>query len=371
VRIYSGTLTAGSYVYNATKRKKERVGRLLLMHANTRDEINRALAGEIVAVVGLKDTVTGDTLCDEAKPIVLESIVFPEPVISLAIEPKTRSDQEKMGIALKKLGEEDPTFLFKTDPETGQTIVSGMGELHLEILVDRMKREFRVEAATGKPQVAYRETITAESEAEGKYIRQTGGRGQYGHCMLRLAPKARGEGYEFVDAVKGGAIPREFIPAVEKGVKEAMENGVLAGFPLVDIQVTLYDGTYHEVDSSEVAFKIAGSMALQDGVKHAKPVLLEPIMKLEVTIPDEYMGDVMGNLSSRRAQILGTKARKHLVIITAMVPLAEMSKYATDLRSMTKGRGTFVLLPSHYEQVPANITEQIINQKKPQAGYAD
>ena len=366
VRLYSGTLTAGSYVQNVTKEKKERIGRLLLMHANKREEIDKAFAGEIVAMVGLKDTATGDTLCQEDKPIVLESITFPDPVISLAIEPKTRADQEKMGLALKKLGEEDPTFIFKTDLETGQTIISGMGELHLEILVDRMKREFKVEATTGKPQVAYKETITAQAKAEGKYIRQTGGRGQYGHCYLRIEPKSQGEGYQFINEIKGAAIPREFIPAVEKGVKEAMENGVLAGFPLVDMSVALYDGTYHEVDSSEIAFKIAGSIALQAAVKGANPVLLEPIMKLEVTVPEEFMGDVIGDLSSKRAQILGTKPRNKVVIITAMVPLAEMSRYATVLRSMTQGRGTFVLLPSHYEEVPANITEQIINQKRPQ-----
>jgi len=370
VRLYSGTLTAGSYVQNVTKGKKERVGRLLLMHANKREEIDKAFAGEIVAMVGLKDTATGDTLCQEDKPIVLESITFPDPVISLAIEPKTRADQEKMGLALKKLGEEDPTFIFKTDLETGQTIISGMGELHLEILVDRMKREFKVEATTGKPQVAFKETITAQAKAEGKYIRQTGGRGQYGHCYLRVEPKEQGEGYEFINEIKGASIPREFIPAVEKGVKEAMENGVLAGFPLVDMSVALYDGTYHEVDSSEIAFKIAGSIALQAAVKGADPVLLEPVMKLEVTVPEEFMGDVIGDLSSKRAQILGTKPRNKVVIITAMVPLAEMSRYATILRSMTQGRGTFVLLPSHYEEVPANITEQIINQKRPQGSSA-
>jgi len=367
VRVYSGTLKSGSYTYNATKKQKERVGRLLLMHANTREEIDKALAGEIVAIVGLKDTTTGDTLCDEAHPIIFEQIKFPEPVISLAIEPKTRIDQEKMGYALKRLAEEDPTFQIKSDRETGQTIISGMGELHLEILVDRMKREFKVEANTGQPQVAYKETIKNEAEGEGKYIRQSGGRGQYGHCFLRVEPKERGEGYEFVNKIKGGAIPREFIPAVQKGVREAMENGVLAGFPLVDMQVTLYDGTYHEVDSSEIAFKIAGSAALQTAVKQANLVLLEPVMKLEVTTPEEFMGEVIGDLSSKRAQILGTKTRGKVRIITALVPLAEMPRYATIIRSMTQGRASFYMEPSHYDEVPSNITEEIVEKYKPTA----
>jgi elongation factor G len=363
LRIYSGTLKSGSYVYNINKDDKKRLGRLLLMHADKREEIEDAVAGEIVAAVGLGDTATGDTLCDEDKPIVLEKIEFPDPVISLAIEPKTRSDQEKLGYALKKLSQEDPTFQIDVDRETGQTIISGMGELHLEILVDRMKREFNVEANTGKPQVAYKETINATATAEGKYIRQSGGRGQYGHCYLRVEPKERGEGYEFVDEIKGGAIPREFIPAVEKGVEEAMANGVVAGYPLVDMDVAVYDGSYHDVDSSEVAFKIAASTALQKAVKSAKPVLLEPIMKAEVTTPDKFMGDVIGDLSSRRAQILGTKNRKNLTIINALVPLAEMSSYATQLRSMTQGRASFYMEPSHYDEVPGNITEQIVEEK--------
>ena len=360
MRIYSGKVAAGSYVTNATKGEKERVGRLLLMHANDREEISEATAGEIVAVIGFKHTGTGDTLCDANYPITFEGIEFTEPVISLAIEPKTKADQEKMGYALSRLAEEDPTFKIKSNPETGQTVISGMGELHLEILVDRMKREFNVQANTGAPQVAYKETVIREAEAEGKYIRQSGGRGQYGHCFLRVAPKSRGEGYEFVNAIKGGTIPREFIPAVEKGVKEAMENGVLAGYPLVDMQVTLYDGTFHEVDSSEMAFKIAGSMALQAAVKQASLVLLEPIMKVEVTTPEEFMGDVIGDLSSKRAQILGTDQRGKVRLITALVPLAELASYATILRSMTKGRASYYMEPSHYQEVPANIAAGII-----------
>ncbi len=331
------------------------------MHANKREEISEALAGEIVAVVGLKNTVTGDTLCDEKYPIVLESITFPDPVISLAIEPESRSAQEKLSYALRRLSEEDPTFRIKTDHETGQTIIQGMGELHLEIIADRLKREFKVEASTGKPMVAYKETITNEAQGEGKYIRQSGGRGQYGHCLIRIKPKGRGEGFEFVNKIKGASIPREFIPAVEKGVKEAIENGVLAGYPLTDFEVELYDGTFHEVDSSEIAFKIAGSMALQDATKKAGLVLLEPIMKLEVSVPEEYMGDVIGDLSARRAQISGTETSRNLRIIKSKAPLAEMAKYATSLRSMTKGRGTFYMEPSHYEEVPKNITDQIVN----------
>ena len=363
VRIYSGVLRSGSYIYNVNKDSKERVGRLLLMHANNREEITEAYAGEIVAIIGLKDTITGDTLCEDGDKIILEKISFAEPVISLAIEPKTKSDQEKMGIALKKLSEEDPTFKISSNEETGQTVISGMGELHLEILVDRMKREFNVEANTGKPQVAYKETIKIEATAEGKYIRQSGGRGQYGHCLLRVTPKKRGEGYEFKNEVKGGAIPREYIAPIEKGVKEAMENGVLAGYQLVDMEVTVYDGTYHEVDSSEMAFKIAGSMALQAAVRKAEMTLLEPIMKLEVSVPDEFMGDVIGDLSAKRAQILGTNSRGNTRIITSFVPLAEMSSYATILRSMTQGRGNFVLLPSHYDEVPKNIIEQIVSER--------
>ena len=360
VRIYSGRLESGSYTYNSTKGITERVGRLLLMHANQREEIKEAYAGEIVAVVGFKDTITGDTVCDKDSPIILEKITFPEPVISLAIEPKTKNDQERMGYALQRLSEEDPTFKIKSNLETNQTIIWGMGELHLEILVDRMKREFKVEANVGAPQVAYKETIKKEAEGEGKYIRQSGGRGQYGHCFIRIAPKGRGEGYEWINDIKGGAIPKEFIAPIEKGIKEAMENGVVAGFPLVDMQVTLYDGTYHDVDSSEVAFKIAGSMALQNAVKLATPTLLEPIMKVEVTTPDEFMGDVIGDLGAKRSQILGTTKRGFVTVILAMVPLAELSGYATTLRSMSKGRATYYMEPSHYEEVPRNIQEKII-----------
>jgi len=367
VRVYSGKLDAGSYVYNATKRKKERVGRLLLMHANQREEIKEAQAGEIVAIVGLKHTATGDTLCDESHPIIFEGIEFTEPVISLAIEPKTKADQEKMGLALKKLSEEDPTFQIKVDHETGQTIISGMGELHLEILVDRMKREFNVEANVGNPQVAYKETIKQEAKAEGKYIRQTGGRGQYGHCLLRVEPLNRGEGFKFINEVTGGAIPREFIPAIEKGVKEAMANGVLAGFPLIDMSVAVYDGSYHDVDSSEIAFKIAGSIAVQSAVKQANLVIIEPVMKVEVTTPEDFMGDVIGDLSSKRAQILGTQSRGNTRIITALVPLAELTRYATILRSMTQGRASYYMEPSHYDEVPANIAGSIINKAKPQS----
>jgi len=363
VRIYSGKLVSGSYTYNSTKGVQERIGRLLLMHANQREEIKEAYAGEIVAVVGFKDTITGDTICDADKPIVLEKIFFPDPVISLAIEPKTKNDQEKMGYALQRLAEEDPTFKIKSNLETNQTIIWGMGELHLEIFVDRMKREFKVDANVGAPQVAYKETIKIEAEGEGKYIRQSGGRGQYGHCFLRIAPKPRGEGYEFIDEIKGGAIPKEFISPIEKGVHEAMENGVLAGYPMVDMSVALYDGTYHDVDSSEIAFKIAGSMALQNAVKQAQPVILEPIMKVEVTTPDEFMGDVIGDLGAKRSQILGTQKRGTVTVILAMVPLAELSGYATTLRSMSKGRATYYMEPSHYEEVPRNIQEKIIAKK--------
>lgn len=360
VRVYSGKIVSGSYAWNSTKDKQERVGRLLLMHANQREEIDEALAGEIVAVVGLKDTGTGDTLSDPAHPIVLEKISFPDPVISLAIEPKTKADQEKMGTALQKLSDEDPTFKVKSNPETGQTIIWGMGELHLDVLVDRMKREFKVEANVGAPQVAYKETIKTLAEGEGKYIRQTGGHGQYGHCLLRVEPLPRGSGYEYEDAIKGGAIPNEFIPSVEKGVKEAMDKGVLAGYPMVDMRVTLYDGTYHDVDSSDMAFKIAGSMALQSAVKNAGIVLLEPIMKVEVTTPDEFMGTIIGDLSSKRAQIMGTEKRGNVTVILAMVPLAELSGYATTIRSLSQGRSAYYMEPSHYEEVPKNITEKII-----------
>ncbi|MDP1743806.1 MAG: elongation factor G [Candidatus Amesbacteria bacterium] len=360
VRIYSGTLKSGQAIYNATKDKEERVSRMLLMHANKREEIDAAYAGEIVTLVGLRDTVTGNTLCDKANPIVLESISFPEPVISLAIEPKTKSDQEKMGYALSKLSDEDPTFRIKSNPETGQTIIAGMGELHLEIIVDRMKREFKVEASTGAPQVAYKETVRKLAEGEGKYIKQSGGRGQYGHCFIKIEPLARGAGYEWVNAIKGGSIPSEFITPIEKGIVEAMENGVIAGYPLVDCKITLFDGSYHDVDSSEMAFKIAGSMALQHASKNADPCLLEPIMKVEVTTPEEYMGDVIGDLSSKRAQISGTETRGKLTIINAFVPLAELSGYTTKLRSITQGRANPYVEPSHYEEVPRNIAEGII-----------
>lgn len=370
VRVYSGKLTSGSYTYNSTKGEKERVGRLLLMHANQREEIQEAWAGEIVAVVGLKATKTGDTLCDENHPIMLEGISFADPVISMAIEPKTKSDQEKMGLAIAKLVEEDPTFKVSYNPETNQTTIAGMGELHLEILVDRMKREFNVDAIVGAPQVAYRETIKKLAEAEGKYIKQSGGRGQYGHCWLKVEPKDRGTGYEWVNAITGGVIPREFIPAVEKGVKEAMENGVLAGYPLVDMKVTVFDGSYHEVDSSEIAFKIAGSMALQDAVKKADVVLLEPVMQIEVTTPSEFMGDVIGDLSSKRAQIQGSDQKGTAVIVKALVPLAEMQGYVTTLRSMTQGRASSVMIPSHYEEVPQNIAAKIVEKNKPQAKAA-
>lgn len=363
VRIYSGTLKSGSYLYNSTKRSQERVGRLLLMHANQREEIPEAYAGEIVAVVGLKDTRTGDTLTDADHPIILEGISFAEPVISLAIEPKTKNDQEKMGYALQRLMEEDPTFRVKSNKETGQTIISGMGELHLEVLVDRMKREMNVDANVGAPQVAYKETIKKEAEGVGKYIRQTGGRGQYGHAVIKIEPKPRGEGWEFVNAIKGGAVPAEFIPSVEKGTKEASANGILAGFPLTDIKITFFDGSYHDVDSSDVAFQIAGSMALQDACKKAELTLLEPIMKVEVTTPDEFMGDAIGDLSAKRAQILGTSKRGNATIIVALVPLSELSGYSTKLRSLSQGRASYYMEPSHYEEVPRNIQEQIVAKK--------
>lgn len=359
-RVYSGQINAGSYIYNSTKNIKERVGRLLLMHANQREDIKEGFAGEIVAIVGLKDTSTGDTLCDETAPIVLERISFPEPVISLAIEPKTKSDQEKLGYALKRLMEEDPTFHVKSNHETGQTIIAGVGELQLEIMVDRMKREFNVMSNVGAPQVAYKETISATSEAEGKYIRQSGGRGQYGHCFLRVSPKPRGEGYEFVDSIKGGAIPAEFISSVRKGVIETMENGVLLGYPMVDMEVTLFDGSFHDVDSSDIAFKIAASQALQAAVKKAGLTLLEPIMKIEVTTPSQFLGDVIGDLSAKRAQILGTEERHNATIILAMVPLSTLSGYATTLRSMSQGRASYYMEPSHYEEVPKNIQEQML-----------
>ncbi len=360
VRVYSGTLKAGAPIYNSTKQKYERVGKLVLLHADQRELIEEAYAGEIVAVVGIKETTTGDTICDSNHPIVLESISFPEPVISLAIEPATKSDQEKMGLALSKLSDEDPTFRIKSNPETGQTIISGMGELQLEVLVDRMKREFNVLATTGAPQVAYKETIKKIGTGEGKYIRQTGGRGQYGHALLRLEPMGRGEGFEFKSEIKGGAIPLEYISPIEKGVKEKMENGVMAGFPMVDMRVIVYDGSFHEVDSSEIAFKIAGSMALEDAFKKCDPILLEPIMKVEVFTPGEYMGDVIGDLSSKRAQISGSEEKGGETVIYAMAPLAELSGYATKLRSLTQGRARAFVEPNHYEEVPSHITAQIV-----------
>jgi len=363
-RVYSGTLKRGSYLLNTITGEKERIGRLLRMHADKREELEEAFAGDILATVGLKNTSTGNTLCDEAHPIVLEKISFPEPVISVRIEPKTKADQEKMSLSLKKLAEEDPTFTVKGDIETGETIISGMGELHLEIIVDRMKREFKVEGNVGRPQVAFKETIKEMAEAEGKYIRQSGGRGQYGHVFLRVEPKKRGEGFEFVDEIKGGIIPQEFIPAVGKGVKEAMEKGVLAGYPLVDLEVTLYDGSFHEVDSSEFAFKIAGSIALQTACKRAKLVLLEPLMKLEVISPPEFFGTVIGDLGSRRGKVEETEDRGEMKIIRAKVPLVEMFGYATILRSLTQGRGTFTMEFDCYTEVPQSIAQEIIEGKR-------
>ncbi|MCL8206507.1 MAG: elongation factor G [Actinomycetia bacterium] len=367
-RVYSGTLTAGSYVYNVTKGKRERIGRILQMHANHREEIDAVYTGDIAAAVGLKDTVTGDTLADEEKPILLESMQFPEPVISVAIEPKTKADQDKMGTALSRLAEEDPTFRMHTDPETGQTIISGMGELHLEIIVDRLLREFKVQANVGRPQVAYKETIRTAAEAEGKFIRQTGGRGQYGHVWLRVEPLEPGQGFEFVNKIVGGVVPREYIPAVEAGVREAMQTGVLAGYPVIDVRVTLFDGSYHEVDSSEMAFKIAGSIGFKNAAQRANPVLLEPIMAVEVVVPEEYMGDVIGDLNARRGRIEGMEPRAGgLQAIRGFVPLAEMFGYATDLRSRTQGRGTYTMQFARYEEAPRHVAEQVM---KAQAGKA-
>ena len=362
-RAYSGTLEAGSYVYNSTKQKKERVGRLLQMHANHREEIPMIYSGDICAIVGLKETTTGDTLCDEKHPIVLEQMEFPEPVIKVAIEPKTKAGQEKMTMALIKLAEEDPTFKTYTDNETGQTIIAGMGELHLEIIVDRLLREFKVEANVGQPQVAYRETFRKAVEAEGKYVRQSGGKGQYGHCKLRLEPLEPGQGYEFVDETVGGSIPKEYIPAIDKGIQEAAKNGFLAGYEVVDFRAVVYDGSYHEVDSSEMAFKIAGSMGFKDGIKKANPVLLEPIMKVEIVTPEDYFGDLMGNVSSRRGTITGTEDRNGAKVIDAQIPLSEMFGYATDLRSRTQGRGQFTMQFSHYSEVPRSIAEKIIGER--------
>jgi elongation factor G len=363
-RVYSGKLESGSYVYNATRDRKERVGRLLQMHANKREEIKEVLAGDIAAAVGLRQTTTGDTLCDEDKPVILERMEFPEPVISVAVEPKTKADQDKMGVALSRLQMEDPSFRVHTDEETGQTIMRGMGELHLEILVDRMLREFKVEANVGKPQVAYRETITRPVESEGRYVRQTGGRGQYGHCWLRLLPQEPGKGFEFENATVGGSIPKEFIEPIRKGIVEAMEGGVLAGFPMVDLKVEVFDGSYHDVDSSEMAFKIAGSMGFKDGAAKAAPVLLEPVMNVEVVTPDNFMGDVIGDLNSRRGKIQGMNPRTGVQVITAQVPLAQMFGYATDLRSRTQGRATYTMQFGHYAQVPNSIAETIITKSK-------
>ncbi|MGI6678238.1 MAG: elongation factor G [Dehalobacterium sp.] len=359
-RVYSGVIKSGSYVYNSTKGKRERVGRLLQMHANHREEIQEAHAGEILAVVGFKDTTTGDTLCDEANPVLLESMDFPEPVIDVAIEPKTTADQEKMSLALQKLSEEDPTFRVKGDPETGQTIISGMGELHLEIIVDRLLREFRVDANVGKPQVAYRETIRSTVKAVGKFVRQSGGHGQYGHCVVEFSPLEPGNHFQFENKIVGGVIPKEYIPAVEAGIREAMDNGILAGYPVVDLKATLIDGSYHDVDSSEMAFKIAGSMAFKEGTKKASPVLLEPVFKIEVTVPDDYMGEVIGDLNSRRGRIEGMDSRNGVQIIRGFVPLSEMFGYATVLRSKTQGRGVYVMQFAQYEEVPKNISDSIV-----------
>jgi len=363
-RVYSGTLKRGSYLLNTTSGERERISRIVRMQVDKREEVEEVFAGDIAATVGLKNTSTGHTLCDEQNPIVLEKIIFPEPVISIRIEPKTKADQEKMSLALKKLAEEDPTFKVRGDQETGETIISGMGELHLEIITDRLKREFKVEGNVGRPQVAYKETVTASAEAEGKYIRQSGGRGQYGHVFVRVEPRKRGEGFEFINEIKGGIIPQEYIPAVEKGVKEAMDKGVVAGFPVIDLSCALYDGSFHEVDSSEMAFKIAGSIAFQAAAKRSKPVILEPIMKLEVIVPSEFFGDVIGDLSARRGRIEETKDKLQMKVIDAKVPLSEMFGYATNLRSLTKGRGTFTMEFDKYEGVPANIAQEIIEGKR-------
>ena len=362
-RIYSGKITSGSYVYNSNKQERERVGRLVRMHANSRTEEQEAYAGDIVAIVGLKDTMTGETLCDEKHPIILESMDFPEPVISVAVEPKTKADQEKMANALAKLAEEDPSFRRYTDQETGQTIISGMGELHLDIIVDRMKREYKVECNVGAPQVAYRETLKKKVTAEGKYIKQSGGKGQYGHCIVEFEPLEPGKGYEFVDKTVGGSVPKEYVPAVDKGIQEAAKTGVLAGYETEDFRATLIDGSYHEVDSSEMAFKIAGSLAFKEGMKKGDPVILEPIMNVEITVPDQYLGDVMGDISKRRGNLQGTTSNAGSQIIRAQVPLAEMTGYISDLRSKTQGRGDFNMEPSHYAEVPRNVAEKIIGER--------
>ena len=359
--MYSGVLKSGSYVQNATKGKRERVGRILQMHANSRSEISEVYAGDIAAAVGLKDTTTGDTLCDEKSLVILESMEFPEPVIQVAIEPKSKADQDKMGVALQKLSEEDPTFRAETNVETGETIIAGMGELHLDIIVDRMRREFKVEANVGAPQVSYRETFRAGTQAEGKFVRQSGGKGQYGHVWIEFTPNEEGAGFEFENAIVGGVVPREYIPAVETGLKDAMENGVLAGYPLVDIKAKLYDGSYHDVDSNETAFRVAASMALRAAAKKANPVILEPIMAVEVVIPEDYLGDVMGHVTARRGRVEGMEARAGgQQVVRAMVPLAEMFGYATTLRSATQGRGTFTMTFDHYEDVPKSVQEEII-----------
>ena len=363
-RVYSGKLASGSYVYNSTKGRKERIGRILQMHANHREEIDEVYTGDIAAAVGLKDTTTGDTLCDDKAQIVLESMVFPDPVINVAVEPKTKADQEKMGIALQRLAEEDPTFKMYTDQETGQTIIAGMGELHLEIIVDRMLREFKVDCTVGKPQVAYRETIRKTVKSEGKFVRQSGGRGQYGHCWLEISPLEPGQGFVFENKVVGGAIPREYINPIEAGVKEAMDTGVSAGYPIVDVKVTVYDGSYHDVDSSEMAFKIAASMGFKEGCRKANPVILEPYMKVEVIVPEEYMGDVIGDINSRRGRIEGMEARAGAQVVRSFVPLSEMFGYATDLRSRTQGRGVYSMEFDHYDEVPKNIAETIIAKVK-------
>ena len=363
-RVYSGILEAGSYVFNSTKGKKERIGRILQMHANNRKEIEKVYSGDIAAAVGLKDTTTGDTLCDEDHPIILESMEFPDPVISVAVEPATKNDQEKMGIALQKLAEEDPTFRVRTDQETGQTIISGMGELHLQIIVDRMLREFHVDCKVGEPQVAYRETIRNSVKAEGKFVRQSGGHGQYGHCWLELIPQEPGEGFSFENKVDGGAIPKEFINPIEAGVKQAMETGVVAGYPVVDVKVVVFDGSFHEVDSSEAAFKIAGSMAFKSGAQKGTPVLLEPYVKVEVVVPEEYMGDVIGDLNSRRGRIDGMEARNGAQVINGFVPLSEMFGYSTDLRSKTQGRGNYSMEVAYYDEVPKNIAEKVTAKNK-------
>ncbi|GEK34069.1 elongation factor G [Kurthia sibirica] len=363
-RVYSGILKSGSYVQNSSKGKRERVGRILQMHANSREEIAEVYAGDIAAAVGLKDTTTGDTLCDEKALVILESMEFPEPVISLSVEPKSKGDQDKMGQALQKLQEEDPTFRAHTDTETGQTIISGMGELHLDILVDRMRREFHVEANVGAPQVSYRETFRASAQVEGKFVRQSGGRGQFGHVWIEFSPNEEGKGFEFTNAVVGGVVPREYIPAVEAGLRDNLPNGVIAGFPLIDIKAKLYDGSYHDVDSNEMAFKVAASLALKNAISKCKPVLLEPIMKVEVVMPEEYLGDIMGNITARRGRVEGMEARGNAQVVRAMVPLAEMFGYATTLRSATQGRGTFSMVFDHYEEVPKSIGEEIIKKHK-------